>query len=646
MISFLRRGLSSWVVIAFLGLIALAFIITGVGTPSGLGAIGGGDTVAEVNGETITATEVADQVNRQLSRARQQNPELTMAQFLQGNTLESLVDQMILARSVASFGEEQGLIAPKKLIDTEIASLPAFHNLAGQFDQATFQQALRAQNITEDQLRKDLAASLIEKQLMTPVGAAPRIPRGVALQYASLLLERRSGSVGAVSLEGIPAGPAPTAAEINTFYTQNQSRYTIPERRVVRYALFGPEQVAAGTQPTDQEIAAFYSANQATYGAKETRTFSQVVVPDQNAARAFAQKIASGTSFAAAAQQAGFSAADTSIGEQTKEALTRLTNAAIANAAFGAAEGATTQPAQSELGWHVLRVDRINRSAARPLASVRSEIAVQLQQQKTQEALTALATRIEDAIADGSTFDEVVQAQKLSPQQTAPVTATGQAPGNAAYQLPAEVQPLLKAAFDLTPDDDPAVQTLGENRYAIVALGGVTSAAPPPLAQIQDRVRADLIAKRASDRAKVIADGIAAKINGGMAPAEAFRSAGVPVEAPRPINAQRIDIARRDQQVPPPIAMMFSIPKGKARVMPAPNGIGWFIVHLNEVVPGDASKRPDLIQATQAQFGQAVGNEYALQFARSAQKALKVERHDAAIQRLKAQLLGRGGATQ
>ncbi|WP_106639488.1 peptidylprolyl isomerase [Allosphingosinicella vermicomposti] len=645
MISFFRRGLSSWVVIAFLGLIALAFIVTGVGTPSGLGNLGGGDVVAEIGGEKITATEVVDQVNRQLERARQQQPDLTMQAFLQGDMLKNLIEQMITAKAIISFSEDQGLTASRKMIDTEIASLPAFHNLAGQFDQTTFQQALAQQNITEDQLREDLAASLIEKQLMLPIGAGARIPRSVAVQYASLLLEQRSGSVGAVSIQGIPQGPAPTDADINAFYTQNQGRYTIPERRVIRYALFGPEQVAAAAKPTDAEIAAFYNSNAATYGAKESRRFSQVVLPDEAAARAFQQKVAGGKSFAQAAQEAGFSASDTSIGEQSKESLTRLSSAAIANAAFAAAEGATTAPARSELGWHVLRVDGIARTAARSLDSAKAEIATQLEKQKVDEALTALATRIEDAIADGATFAEAAAAEKLQIQETQPVTATGQAIGQAGYQLPEQAQALLKPAFDLAADDDPVVHVIQPNQsYAIVAPGTITAAAAPPLAQIKDRVRTDLVAKRASDRAKQIADQIAAKINGGMAPAEAFRTAGVPVEAPRPISARRIEIARQGQQVPPPIAMMFSIPKGKARVMAAPNGIGWFVVHLNEVIPGDATKQPELIEATRQQFSQAVGNEYGAQFANAARKTAKIEKHDAAIQRLKTQLLGGGNA--
>ena len=39
------------------------------------------------------------------------------------------------------------------MVDREIVNIPAFRNFAGQFDEATFRQALQGQNITEAQLR-------------------------------------------------------------------------------------------------------------------------------------------------------------------------------------------------------------------------------------------------------------------------------------------------------------------------------------------------------------------------------------------------------------------------------------------------------------------------------------------------------------
>ena len=641
MISFFRRALSSWLVLGLLGLIMIAFIITGVNTPTGVGGLGGSDELASVGGESVTGADVTDQVNRQLSRAREQQPELDIASFFRTGAYEEILRQMIAAKAMLAFGQDQGIAASKRMVDGEIASIPAFRNLAGQFDPTAFANALRSENITERQLRDELASSLIQRQILLPVAGSARVPQSMAFQYASLLLEQRTGTVGLVPTQAMPQGPEPTDAEVSAFYREQQARYTIPERRVLRYAQFGTDQVAAAAKPTDAEIAAFYQANQATYGPKETRTLSQVVLPDQPAARAFAAKVAGGTSFAAAAQQAGFGAADIAVGRQSKAQFTNLASAAVANAAFAAAEGAITQPLQSPLGWHVVRIDGIQRDAGRPLASVRGEIEQQLAARKTEEALGAMVARVEDALGEGSSFDEVARAEKLSIQETPPVTASGLQPGVAGWKAPPELVPLLKSGFEMAPDEDPVVETVAPGqRFAILAVGRVVPAAPPALEQIRDQVKRDLIARRASQRARQLAESLTAKINGGTAAGAAFAAAGVKLPAVQNVTARRLDIARPNQPVPPPLAMLFSLPKGRAKILEAPNGAGWFVVHLQSSVPGNAAGVPQLVEATRTEFQRILGEEYAQQFGRAVERQLEVERDDDAIASTKRQLLG------
>ena len=640
MISFFRRALSSWIVLGLLGLIMIAFIITGVGTPTGLGGMGGGEAVAKVEGEPVTASAVTDRLNRELTRARQQDPEMDIASMVRAGLLDQIVSRMISDKALILFGIDQGMGASKRTIDGQIASIPAFRNLAGEFDQTAFQNALRSENLTEQQLRDDLSGSIIQRYLLLPVAGSAKVPQSMALHYASLLLESRTGNVGLIPAQAAGIA-APSDAEVNAFYRTQAGRYTIPERRVLRYAVFGAEQVAQAATPTEAEIQAAYKAN-AAYRARETRTLSQVVLPDQAAARAFAAKLAAGTPFAAAAAQAGFGATDIAVGAKTKAEFTALTSAAVANAAFAAASGATIAPTESDFGWHVVKVDAVSRTAERPLASVRGEIAAALAKTKQQDALSTLVGRVEDALGEGSSFEEVARAEKLNIQQTAPITATGTQPGNPQYRVPAELAPLLRAGFEMGADEDPVVETLSPERFAILAVGNVTAAAPPPLGQILARVKADLVAQRASDRAKAIATGIADKINRGMPAAQAFQQSGIALPPVQRVTARRIDIARANQAVPPPLAMLFSLPKGKARIIQAPNGQGWTVVHLESNVVGDASKAPELIQATRSQFEAILGEEYADQFAGAVQKASTIKRDDGAIKALKASLLGPG----
>jgi peptidyl-prolyl cis-trans isomerase D len=640
MLTFFRRALSSWLVLGLLALVMIAFIITGVNTPTGVGGLGGSDGLATVGDESVTAAELTDQVNRQLAQARERQPELDIGTFFRGGAYEEILRQLIGQKAMLAFGRDQGIGASKRMVDGEIASIPAFRNLAGQFDPQAFQAAIQRENITERQLRDEIAASLIQRQMVLPVAANAKVPQGMAMQYASLLLEQRTGTVGLVPTQAMAGRINPTEAEVNAFYRQQQARYVIPERRVLRYAMIGPEQVAATAAPTEAEIAAYYRTNQATYASQETRDFSQVIFPDEAAARAFAGRAGGGNFERAAGSNL------IEVDGQSRAAFTNLTSPAVAAAAFALPENGVTAPIRSPLGWHVVKVDAINRTGGRPLAAVRGEIATRLRQQKGEEALAALVARIEDALGEGSSFEEVARTNRLTLQETPPVTATGQQPGVAGWQAPPELTPLLKPGFEMGPDEDPVVETVTPNqRFAMLAVGRVVPAAPPALAQIRDQVRRDLIAQRASERARQLATQITARINSGTPAQQAFAGAGVSLPAVQAVTSRRMDIAQPDRPVPPPLAMLFSLPQGRAKILEAPNGAGWFVVHLQSRVPGDARGSPALVEATRTQFARILGEEYAAQFGNAVERQLDVERDADAIARTKRQLQG-GTAAQ
>jgi peptidyl-prolyl cis-trans isomerase D len=640
MLSFFRRFLSSWIVLGLLGLVMIAFIITGVGTPTGLGDLSGGpERVAEAGDRRITTPELSQQLNRQLELVRQQQPEADMGMLIRTGLFEQVVDQMIAALALNAFADEQGVTASDRMIDGEIASIPAFHNVAGKFDPDVFRRVLEAERVTEEQVRNDFLTQLVQRQVLMPVSGAPKVPEGLARAYSELMLETRTGVVGLVPAQAVGPGAQPSDAEVATYFKQQTERYTIPERRVLRYAAFGRPDVAAAAQATEAEIAAAYKANAAQYGPKETRTVSQLVLPDEGAAKAFAAKVQAGTSFADAATQAGFSPSDTALGPQTREGLARVASPAIAAAAFAIAKGQITAPTRSPLGWHIVRVEDITTTPGRPLAAVRDELAAQISQRKAEEALATLVTRIEDAIADGASFEEVVRNNKLQAQETPPITAGGTAPGIAGFQFPPDLAPVLKPGFDMSSDEDPVVETLTPNqRFAVLQVSRVVAAAPPPFDQVRDRVRADLIQERSLARAGALAKQLADKINAGMPIREAFAKAGVSLPPVQSITAQRRQMMQQQQGAPPPVRMIFSLPKGKTRTLAAPANGGYFVVHVEEIVPGDVSNAPGLVVATQAQFGSVFGAEYAEQFARAAERDVDVERNKGAIKRLRDQL--------
>jgi peptidyl-prolyl cis-trans isomerase D len=459
-----------------------------------------------------------------------------------------------------------------------------------------------------------------------------------------MLLEEREGEVALIPSAAFRSGTAPTPAELQQFYGQNRNRYTVPEQRVLRLARITPELVA-NVQPTPAEIAAYYNANRATYAGGETRVLSRASLADQAQAAQVAARAKAGGSFAAAAQPAGFTAADVSLGPQSRQELAGLAGESVAAQVFAAPAGAVVGPVRSSTGFDVIKVESISRTPGRSLEQARTEVAARLAGDKRKNALTDLVTKIEDEISDGRTFDEVAQANRLAVSQTPPIAANGQSLVQPGFQLPAEYRErLLKDAFSMQSGDDPVVETLpGDAGFVVMAVGEVTAATPAPLAQIRERVAADFVAKRAADAARSAAAQVQAKVARGVPVAQALREqnvAGAP--APSPLKLRRLQLSQFQGQVPPPLQILFSLAPGKSRLVAAPEGQGFYVVKLNRIAPGDALTQPGLVTQAQADLGENLGQEIAVQFLAAAQAELGVKRNEAAIAAARQRLLSGG----
>ncbi|MCA1653143.1 MAG: SurA N-terminal domain-containing protein [Sphingomonadales bacterium] len=410
----------------------------------------GSSTLVKVGGREVTDRDVSQAMAQLLNRAREQNPNAT-SQDLAGE-FDPLLQQLVQSQALTAFGEDNGLVLSKRLFDAEIAKLPQTRGLDGKFSDAAYQAFLAKERLTDGELRRLLEGSLAQRLLLAPAAANARLSVGLAAPYATMLMEQRQGELALVPIAAFAAELKPTDAQLAAYYNFNRAHYTVPEQRTLRIARFGPANVASAAA-TDQEIAAYYQANQAIYGAKETRVISQAVVPDAKAAAAIAQRARSGASFVAAAQPAGLSAEDVSVGPQTRAQFGELAGDKVAAATFAptAKAGTIIGPIQSDLGWHVIRIDSIKGDAGKTLEAAKPEIATKLNEDKRKTALTDLVNRIQDAIDGGQSFAEVVGKNQLGASETPLVTAQGTSRADPAFKLPAEIAGALKSGFEMTP---------------------------------------------------------------------------------------------------------------------------------------------------------------------------------------------------
>ena len=595
-------------------------------------------TLAKVGREQITDRDLSRAMERRLADVRQQNPEADYATL--AADFEPLLSSLIDQRTLQAFADKFGFTLSKRLIDAEIANIPGTKGLDGKFSDQAYQSFLAQQRMTDQEARQVISSAILQRMLLTPVATNARVPVGFATPYASMLLEARQGDVAIVPVTAFRAGLNPTDADLQRFYAANRARYMVPEQRILRLARIGPEQVAGATA-TEAEIAAYYNANQATYGAKEIRVISQAVVQDRNSANAIAARARGGASFVAATAPAGLSAADISVGPQTRGEFAALAGDAVAAAAFAAPSGGVVGPLQSDLGWHVVKVDSIRREGGKPLAAARAEIAAKLTADKRKDALTDLVAKVEDSISGGSNYVEAASQAKLAVTQTPLITASGLARDNPGYKFPAEMAPALKSGFELTPDDDPVIETLAKDAgYVLVAPARVVAAAPAPFATVKARVAEDWVNRQAFERARAVAIAIAAKTARGVPLAKAVAEAGIPLPPARPVGARRLQLSEMGNNVPAAIRMLFTLGAGKSRMVPDPQQRGFSIVKVNRIVPGNALNQPALIGRVQNEFQQAITEEYARQFIAAIREAVGSRRNESAIAATKKRIIG------
>ena len=647
MLSFFRRisksKVGTWIIaaigLAILGGFALADL-----SNFGTGNIGLGmssTTLAKVGDQEVDERQMSDAMQRRLQQARQQRPDADYASII--GDFNQVLEMLINQSTLLAFSDKYHFPLSKRLIDAEIAQIPGTKGLNGEFSEQAYQQFLAQQRLTDAEVRDVIAGDLLQRLILTPVVANARVPVGMATPYASMLLEAREGEAAIVPAEAFKAGLKPSDAQVQQFYAANRARYMIPEQRVLRIARIGPEQVANITA-SDQEIAKYYNDNKATYAASDTRSLSQVVVPDQATANAIAQRAKSGATLSAAAAPAGSNAAVTSLKDQTQQAYAGVAGNQAASAVFAAPAGAVVGPIKTDFGWAVVKVDSVKKGGGKTLEQARSEIAAKLTADKRKGAIEDLVAKVQDALDNGSNFTEAAAAAKLPVTSTPLITAAGSSRADPSFKLAPELAPILKSGFAIAPTDEPEIVALGGDQgYAVVSPSQVVPSAPAPLASIKDQITTDWITDQATQRARAAAEQIAAKASGSVSLADAIKSLGVAVPAPRPIAARRIQISDAQGNIVPALRLLFATAAGKSRMEPNPQGGAFFVVKTDKITTGNALSSPGLIAQVEGELNQATSGDYAQQFLADLKRNLKAKRNESAIQAFKARLVSSGG---
>jgi peptidyl-prolyl cis-trans isomerase D len=633
-----KSSLGVGIAIAFLVLIVGGFAASDVASNLVSGG-GSGDTIAKVGSTTITSTQLVKQAQQAVEIARQDNPKVSMRDFLAQNGLTQVIDQMVDRTAITVFGEKNGIVAGKLLVDSELAKIPSLQGPDGKFAEASYRQMLAQRNLTDKDVREDIAQGLVARQLLTPAQLGAVTPTDAALRYATLLKDHRSGFVAALPSQAFAPANAPGDAEVSSWYNSHKLFFNQPEHRVIRYAVFDDSVAKNVAAPTDAEIAQRYNTDKAQYQASETRKISQLILPTEAAAKALSAELAKGTAMEAAAKARGLSVA--SVGPVDKATLAAQTSQAVADAAFAAPKGVLPAPVKGLLGYGVVRVDEIVVKPARTLDQAKGEIAAALLADKRKAALASVTSKIDDSFSKGGALSDAAKELGVNLVSTPALNADGSVFGNTAQKAPPELAKAVQAAFAMEREHAPQLAELEPGKkFLMFDVDSIVQAAPLPLDRVKPAVVAAIQMEKGAQAAKNAALRVLDKMKHGGELGATVAGLGVKLPPVQSLSLGREQLRAQQGQLPPAMGLFFSMAKGSTKLLPLPGGRGWLVVQLKDITTTPVDAKDPLVADAKRELASLQGREYGDALRRAMRADVGATRNDAAIGAVAKQLAG------
>lgn len=603
MLDSMRRGANTLPAKIFLGLLTLSFIGWGVGSRLGSSH---SDTLATVGNTKITLGEFQRAYQRQsqaLSRQIGQalTPDMARSIGLPQQTLGVLMADA----TVADMAAATGLGVSDERLARSIADDPQLRAPgAPTFNRDYFAQLLNQNGLNEAMFIAQRRTEELSRQMSSGLIGGLTVPKTMVAaiyRYQNEAREVRYLTLARAQVE--PIGK-PADDVLAKWYDEHKGDFRAPEFRVVEALALTPDAVADPSAVSDEDVSREYDRTKDQYGAPEQRRIQQLFYATEEEAAAAAAKLKSGTSFDQLITDAGSKPEDVDLGLLARD---KVLDPAVADAAFGLALNAPSEPVKSSFGTVILRVTEIQPAHTKTLAEVAPDIRKAIAAKAAERSVMEMHDEVEDALAGGATLQEVATRFKLK-LITAEVDSEGNGlDGQPVAGLPDQTD-LLKAAF--AADEGGENEALSANRgFVWYNVAKVTPGRERTLDEVKDKAVVAWTDAEAQVRLAAKADEMVKALEGGTPIDSLAGTASVEVETASNVTRQAGDAGLGAEGV----NAAFAGPKGHVAAIPGPDGTR-IVLQVAEVtnppMPEGAGDAVDIADKIASAVGQGLYGQY------------------------------------
>ena len=483
--------------------------------PQGTTTGGAPDAVAQVGDESITVAEIRQQLDKIRSRGQVPKP-------LEALYAQQILRQLVFQKQLEYEARRMGI----RVTDEELAErirqlLPGVADAGGSVGMERYSSEVRLRfDMSVPEFENVLRTSLLEEKFRRLITDGISVGPGEVREEFQRRNEKVKLDYVFIKPDEIASKLSPSDSELTAYFEKNKSRYTVPEQRVVRYALLDFNQLRQRVQVSDDEVRVFYNERIAQYQVPNRVHVEHILLKTIGKTDAEVEEIRKKAEDVLKQVKKGSKFED--LAKKYSEDATKdkggdlgwieqgQTVPEFEKAAFSLPKGAVSDLVKTQFGFHIIKVVDRENAHTKPFEEVRDSLRGPLVLQKADQLASEQADKITCVIrrSNRTALDEVARQFNLSVAETRPVSAT-----DSLLEL-GNSQEVKERIFGLRPGE--LSQPIRTDRgYVVVSVKQIQPAHPGAFAEVRDKVLADWKRDRSSELAKSKADDLAKRLKAG-----------------------------------------------------------------------------------------------------------------------------------
>jgi len=623
MLQAIRSRAGSYAVKVLFALLILTFGIWGIGD---IFRNRGSDTVvATVGDHGIRADELQTALRRALEQLSARfGSTIDMQQAKQlglvDQTLVQLIDRSLIDQEVARLQ----LDVSDDLIRNVITANPSFKGSDGRFDRGLFSTVLAASNLTEDQYVALLRRDIPRNDLLHAVTAAAAAPQSVVDLLYQYRNEKRTADIVSLPIAGAPDAGQPSEDELKAFYDKHPDLFRAPEYRGFTLVSLSPSDMTKDIEIPEAKLKEEYDQRQDELQIPERRDVEQILAPTEEKAKEAEAALAAGKDWREVATTIAGQDPDTiDLGLMRREEMP----SALAEVAFESPVNKPSEPVKTPLGWHILRVVKIEPPVTQTFDQAKSKLEADLAQQEAVDRVYKIANKVDDALAGGATLGDAAEKFGLKTTTVEGVDVGGHDPQDKPVALPVSGSDVLKLAFATDEGQTSRVTETPDGAIFALHTDKVIPSQVKPLDEVKEKAAAAWQAERKQEAVAKQAEELRAAVTPETRLAAAAGEKGLKATTSPPFTRH----PESDSAVPAAlVGKLFAAKPGE--VVTASDATGSYVAQLDEV------QHPENVSQTAAaglshELDAAQQADLAEEFTRALRARFPVQIHREALDR-------------